>query len=158
MVADGIDIHQPAVDRVAILAGRAELPAMDISMAISALLTDVSKNFLHVARITCDILVQAAQWILGFAIVVELDSLPDGRPARRGMAVLASDCKRPVWIPRTRWFAGLGVQQASESQEHADKTEAHVPCCRLPPVSARHPCPARYPVSPQNHPVSRRSK
>ena len=59
MVANRLDIHLPTIDRVAILAGGAELSTMDISMAISALLTDVSKNFLYVARITCDILVHA---------------------------------------------------------------------------------------------------
>jgi hypothetical protein len=131
VIANRIDIHTPAVDRVAILAGSAELAAMDISVAISALLTDVSKNFLYVARITRDILVHAAQWILGFAIVVELDSLPDGRPACSGMAVLASDGKRTVRIARTRWFAGLGFQQAVESEEPAYQSEAHVSRQRL---------------------------
>jgi hypothetical protein len=63
---------------VAILTARAELAAMDVSVAISALLTDVSKDFLHMARITCDILVQTTQRILSFAIVVKFDSLPDG--------------------------------------------------------------------------------
>lgn len=117
MIANRIDIDKPAVDGVAVLAGSAELAAMDISMAISALLTDVSKNFLYVARITCDILVHAAQRILGFAIVVELDGLADGRPARGGMAVFACDGKRPVGIPRARGLAGLGVQQTAEREE-----------------------------------------
>jgi hypothetical protein len=78
VAANRIHIRTPAVDRMAILTPGAELPAMDICVAISALLTNVSKNFSHMAGITCDILVHAAQRISGFAIVVKFDSLPNG--------------------------------------------------------------------------------
>lgn len=78
VAANRIHIHTPAVNRVAILAAGAELPAMDIWVAISALLTNVSKNFSHMAGITRDILMHAAQRISGFTIVVKFDSLPNG--------------------------------------------------------------------------------
>ena len=57
MIANGTDRGQPALDRVTILAARAELAAMDIRMAISALLTHVSKNFTGVAKVTLYVLV-----------------------------------------------------------------------------------------------------
>lgn len=110
MVADGIDIHLPAVNGVAVLACRAKLPPMDVSVAISALLTDVSKDFLHMARITCDILVKAAERILCFTVVVELHCLPKGRPTCCRMAVLAGDGERPVRIARLLRFPSLAWQ------------------------------------------------
>jgi len=76
MAANGIDVHLPAVNGMAILACRSKLAAMDVSVTISTLLTDAREDFLHMARITCDILVETAQRILSLAIVIELDRLP----------------------------------------------------------------------------------
>jgi hypothetical protein len=76
MAANGIDIHLPAINGMAILACRSKLAAMDVSVTISTLLTNVGEEFLHVAGITCDILVEAAQRIPSLAIVIELDRLP----------------------------------------------------------------------------------
>jgi len=107
-----IHIRPPAVHRVTILARGAELAAMDIGVAVGALFTNASKNLSHMAGITRDILVQAPQWILGFAIVVELNRLPEGRPTRGCVTVLAGDGQRPVRIPHPRWRAGLSNQPA----------------------------------------------
>jgi hypothetical protein len=50
MVANGLHGGFPAQNRVAFLARRAELPAVDIGMAILALLSDVAEDLLYVAR------------------------------------------------------------------------------------------------------------
>jgi hypothetical protein len=122
-----IDIHLPAINRVAILACRSKLAAMDVSMAISALLTDVSENFLHMARITCDILVETAQRILGFTVVIELDHLPKRGPARRRVAVFAGDGKRPVGIARLRRLGRLRSDLAPDYQAQGGKNDRPTP-------------------------------
>jgi len=110
VAANRIHVRPPAVHSVAILASGAELTAMDIGVAVGALFANVSKNLSHMAGITRDILVQAAQRILGFAIVIKLKGLPEGRPTRSRVAVLAGDGQRPMRIPRPLWRAGLGKQ------------------------------------------------
>jgi hypothetical protein len=51
--------HAPPLHRVAVVALRAELPPVEIRMAIGALLPRFGKYFRHVARITGNVLVHA---------------------------------------------------------------------------------------------------
>lgn len=127
VVADGIGIHLPAVHGVAVLARRAKLSAMDVGMAISTLLTDVSKDFLHMARITCDILVQTPEGIFGLTIVVELDCFPKGSPTCCRMAVFAGDGKGPVRIASLPRFRSLGWQQPATCHTQSDKYDRQSP-------------------------------
>ena len=148
MATNRIHIRAPAIDRVAILAAGAELTPMDVSVAISALMTNVSKNFSQMAGITRDILMQATQWVLSFPIVVKFDSLPDGRPTRRGVAVLASDSQRPMRVLHARRFAGLGNQHSGACQQRCKHCkQAPRPAHRPSPASADFSCSSRPPVS-----------
>jgi hypothetical protein len=151
VAANRIHIRTPAVNRVAILATGAELPAMDIRVAISALLTNVSKNFSHVAGITRDILVHPAQWISRFPIVVKFNSLPDRRPTRGCVAVLAGDGQRPMRVPHTRCLVRLSNQPPGAYQQRCkNDTPLCRPAHRLLPVSAHLSGPARFPQSQQS--------
>lgn len=148
MTANCVDTRAPAINRVALLAVGAELPAMDISVAISALMTNVSKNFSYVAGITRDILMHATQRIFGFSIVVKFDSLADGRPTRGGVAVLAGDGKRSVRVPHARRRTRLGKQYSGAYQQHCKNCAQAPRSARQPsPASADFSCSARFPVS-----------
>jgi len=81
-------------------------------VTISALLTNIGEDVSHMARTTCDILVETAKWILSLAIVIELERLPKGRPTHRRMAVFTRSGKRPVRIARSCGFAHLCGEQA----------------------------------------------
>jgi len=112
VAANGADIHLPSINGVAILARRAKLATMYISVTISTLFTYVAEDASHMTRTTCDILVETAKWILSLAIVIELERLPKGRPTHRRMAVFTRSGKRPVRIARSCGFAHLCGEQA----------------------------------------------
>ena len=145
VAANRIQVRTPPVDRMTILTSGPELPAMDVSVAISALLTNVSKNFSHMAGITRDILVHPAQWISRFPIVVKFDSLPDRSPTRACVAVLAGDLKRPVWVPRRRWLVRLGSQAPRAYQQRCkNDTQPRRHAHRLFPVPNDLSCFVRF--------------
>lgn len=127
VVADGLDIHLPAVHGVAVLARCSKLSAMDVSVAIGALLTDVSKDFLHMASITCDILVQTPQRIFRLTIVIELDCFPKGGPTCCRMAIFAGDGKRTVGIASLRRFRRLGWQHSAACHTQRKKHDRPSP-------------------------------
>jgi cephalosporin-C deacetylase-like acetyl esterase len=58
-------------------------------MAIRALLSDIGKDFLGVARVARHALMHAAQRIAGLDSMVELRDSPDGSPTGGGVAVAA---------------------------------------------------------------------
>ena len=85
----------PAADGVTAFASTRQFSAMNVSMAIGALIADVGKHHLGVAVYAVDALVQAAQGKLGL-VVVELWYRSDRLPPVHGMAVLASDIQVAV--------------------------------------------------------------
>jgi hypothetical protein len=78
----------PAFHRVALLALRAELAAVDIRVAISALGAHVGKHEARVAQAAFHFFVEAAQRKAGF-VVVEFRDIANRPPARESVAVLA---------------------------------------------------------------------
>ena len=79
----------PSGNGVAVLAGGAELPAVDIGVAIRALLSNVGEDRLRVAQAAGHAFVHAAQRIAGLNSVVELRYGPDGSPTGGGVAIAA---------------------------------------------------------------------
>lgn len=80
---------------MALFAGGAKLPLVDVCMAISTFLANVGKHRFSVAPGTAHALVHAAQREAGL-VVIELRDIANGFPSALGMAVLAGDIQRSV--------------------------------------------------------------
>jgi len=89
----------PALDRVAQLAIRTHLPAVNIRVAVGAILSHVREDWLYVALNTRYFFVHAAQWIVRL-VVIKLRHRADRTPARRRVTVFARNRQRPVRTPR----------------------------------------------------------
>ena len=94
-----LDGHLPAFDGMARLALRSHLAAMDIGMAVSAFLSNVSEYQLYVTLRARDLGVHPAQRI-GRLVVIEIRYCANGLPVDAGMARLAGQVERPVGAPR----------------------------------------------------------
>jgi hypothetical protein len=90
MLLNLLDGYLPALDRVALLAGRAELPLVDVGMTISALQPNVAEDRFSVTLDAGDTLVHATQRIPR-VIVVELRDAPNWLPAAKRVAVLTGN-------------------------------------------------------------------
>ena len=89
VVLDRIHGHPPASNRMAVLAGRAELAAMDVGVTVRALFSNIAENLIDMALSAGYILVQASQRELGLGIMVELGLGAYRLPAHGGVAALA---------------------------------------------------------------------
>lgn len=127
MHLDGFHVRSPSIYRMAILAVATELTAMNISVAISALFTNVSEDFFHMAGITRNMFMHTPQWVLGLDVVIELRSLSNGRPTRGGVAILASDCQRAMRASYAAWLSGLCSSDSRKNQENTGKQHPVAP-------------------------------
>ena len=123
MGLDRAHCDSPAVDRVTVLAFRAELAAVQVRMAIRALLADVSEDFLHVALGASNRRVGPAQRKARFTAVVEFRSRTRRLPARRGMTVLAGQFQGTVRIACASLSRSLGVQEPAAKRDHRGNNE-----------------------------------
>ena len=113
----------PSPDGMTILARRAHLAPMEIRMAISALLTDVTKDFFHMAGITRHVLVHASQRVLCLSIVIEFRSTANRRPTCCGVAIFAGNRQRSMRVSNTRGFVGLALQKRPKNQQAQCKND-----------------------------------
>ena len=92
---------RPALHGMALLAIRSHLAAVDVAglVAIRAILANVLKYRLQMARDAFNFLVHATKGVVGF-IVIELRNRSDGFPTCGGVAVLARNRKWSVGITR----------------------------------------------------------
>lgn len=107
----------PSAHRVALLAVRAELAAVNVGVAILAALSDVGEYRFHVALGTGHRLVHAAQGILR-AIVIEFRNGPNWAPGVGSMAILARDAQVSV---RTAGHFRLLLLRVSADGRHCQK-------------------------------------
>ncbi len=98
MVLHGIHRHLPAPYRVTILAGRAELAAVDIGVAIGAQFPHLGEHLADVTLIAGHVFVQAAQRELGLSAVVELGLGSDRLPGNGSVAALTRHGQWAMWI------------------------------------------------------------
>lgn len=119
VVLDGSDRHLPAANGMAILAGAAELSAMNVGMAIRTHLADVAEYFADVALAAGYVFVQSAQRKLRLRVVIELRFRTDRFPARRGVATFASSHQRTVRIGRAWRIAHLRVCRCANQQNRS---------------------------------------
>lgn len=96
-----LDRNRPSPHRVALFAIRAQLPLVNVGMAILASRTHVRKYLLHVTLRAGHRLVHASQRIPGL-IMIELWNGADRPPAICGVAVLASKIQVAVRTMRSR--------------------------------------------------------
>ena len=88
MLLHGLQDDVPSFHRMALLAVRAHLPAMNVRMAIGAMCSCVGEDRLRVALSATHAGVKSSEGIFRF-IVVEFWSGANGLPPHRGVAVLA---------------------------------------------------------------------
>jgi hypothetical protein len=95
-----LDRNRPSLYCVALLAVGAELPFVNIGVAILAALPHIREHRLHVTLAAGHCLMHAAQGISRL-IVVELRNGTDGRPGTCRVAVLAGNVQIAVRTMRT---------------------------------------------------------
>jgi len=95
---------------VALRAIRTHLPAVNVRVAVRAILSHVGEHRLYVAFEALHFFVHAAQRIVRL-VVIKLRHRADRTPARRRVAILAGNRQRPVRAPRglvLLWVGDLG--------------------------------------------------
>ena len=106
-----LDRHLPAENRVTLGAVCAELTAVDVRMAIRAVLADIGKNRLQVALYAVDFFVHTAKGI-SRGVVIKFGDGADGAPTGARVAILAWDGQRPV---RTPCGLPLGIRRTDKT-------------------------------------------
>ena len=116
VLVDLLGGNLPALYAVALLAAGAELPLVDIGMAIGALVTYIRKYRFDVALGTGDSLMQPTQRVPGL-IVVKFRRVSDRLPSAEGMAILTGDIEGAV---RT---TGVGVGLRLPCRKRGERQE-----------------------------------
>ena len=134
MILNGLHRHVPAVHRVALGTIGAELTAMNIRVAVRAVLADIGENGPEVALRAVNFFVHSAKGI-SRGVVVEFWDGANRRPARAGVTILAGYRKGSVRTP-----AGLllCIRRAGESKcQHKERDP------RADLVRSEHHCPPK---------------
>ena len=93
------DGNLPPFHRMAALALAAHLAAMNIGVAVGALISHIGEDHFHVALGAGHRSMHSTQRIRGLAMV-EVGHRPDGLPAQAGVALLTGDCQRAMRASR----------------------------------------------------------
>ncbi len=129
----------PSQHRVALFAIGAQLPAMNVRMAVLAALPHIGKHRLDVTLRAGHRLVHAAQGIARL-IVIEFGDGPDRPPSVGGVAILAGHRQSAVRAVCARILRSRAQRSAKRQQEHCDEFECapcpqhRSPLCPAPPV------------------------
>jgi len=102
-----LDGNVPALYRVALLAVRPHLAAVDVLMAVGAILADIGEHRPDVTLHALHFLVHATKWVPCF-VVVEFGYGTDRSPTSRGVTVLARDGQRRSMRVASRLLLGWG--------------------------------------------------
>jgi len=125
VIFDLLDLHLPAFDRMALFTIRAELPFVNVGVAIGTTGPRVGKYRLDMAFGACHRSVHPAQRKL-CAAVIEFRDRSNRLPAYRGMAVLAGDIQRPVRTATAGGGSRLGGSQSTQGKQQDECTlESH---------------------------------
>lgn len=117
VLAYGLHGNRPPRDRVALLALRAHLPAVNVGVTIGALFPDIGEHRLGVTLRARHALVHAAQRIAR-GVVVELWHIADGLPSGERVAVLARNGERTMRTARARRGPALRLRRHWRSERH----------------------------------------
>jgi hypothetical protein len=119
VLLDRLDRHLPAKHSVALGAVRAELCAVNVSVAIRAVLSNVGENWLGVATGAGYFFMHAAKRIAR-GVVIEFRNGANGCPACARVAIFAGDVQRTV---RTSAGLPLRVCRAAGSENQKSENE-----------------------------------
>ena len=110
----------PALDSVAALATGSELAAVQVGMAIRALMPHIGKNLLGVAGDARDIGVHASERITRLGVVIELGTRTDRSPSGCSVAATAGNLQ---WTVRIFRLAGRlrGYNSGAQAQGRNEK-------------------------------------
>lgn len=133
MLLHGLDRHAPSENRVALRAVRAELSAVNVGVAIGAILAHVRENRLGMASRAGYFFVHAAKRVPR-GVVIEFRNGANGNPAGVRVAIFAGNGE---WTVRTPARLPLGVNRAAARDENKE----HEPTNDL--GGARNDCPLR---------------
>jgi hypothetical protein len=92
MAADRLNGNIPALDGVAGIAIRSELPAVNVRVAVRAFLADVGENQFDMALGALHFFVHALQRV-GRLVVIKLRDAANGLPTQRRVTIFAGDVK-----------------------------------------------------------------
>jgi hypothetical protein len=120
VVADRLHRDIPTLHRMALFAIGTHLPPVYVRVAISAVLSHVRENRLHVALHAFHFFMHAPQGITGL-VVVKLRHRPDWTPTRRCVAVLAGNVQRRPMRIACRFLLG-GSQRCCRGGKFARGT------------------------------------
>ena len=111
----------PAEYGVALGAIGAHLPAVDVGVAVGAILANVGEDRLDVAIHAFHVLVHATQWVTRF-VVIKLQYWANGSPAGSNVAIFARNVEHAVGTFRI-WFL-RGGKSGDERKQPNDEQEA----------------------------------
>ena len=112
---------------MALLAGGAHLPLVDVCVAIRALHPNISEDRLGVALRAAHTLVHAAQRIFG-RVVIEFRNSADRLPSAQGMTVLTGDAQTSMRAARVRRRLHLRSCQPSARQDRQNNYAVSQSC------------------------------
>lgn len=121
MILQCVRRSPPAPDRMAILAGRAELAAMEIGVTVRALLAYLRKDLADMTLAASHVLVQAPQGEFRLRVMVELCFGTNGLPTGRRVAALARRRQRTMRIRSPRGTGVLCTHKSSEAKQQYRK-------------------------------------
>ena len=110
-----LDGHAPSPDRVALLAIRAQLALVNVSVTVLAPRSDVRKHRLHVALRARNVLVHAPQRVVGL-VVIEFGDGADGLPGLCGVAILTGNIQAAVWATRAGIALSLPARKRTSKE------------------------------------------
>jgi len=128
MLLHGLQRDFPAFDRVALFALRAELPAVNIGVAVRALRAHVGEDQARVTQAALHGFMHAAQRI-ACLVMVEFRKIANGLPTGEGVTVLAGLVQRAVRAARgAALWRGLGcallrLREASQRRANEERRE-----------------------------------
>ena len=135
VLANGFQRDRPAVDAVALLALRSHLAAVNVGMAIGALVAHVGKHRIGMALLAGNVLVQAAQRVPRL-VVIEFRHFADRLPAAKRVAVLAGNVELAVGAARgfrhTRWLRWNATKRGQQQQNELNCQCRHQAPCTFP--------------------------
>ena len=136
---DLVDGHLPAGNRVTLRAIGAELPQVNVCMAIRAILPDIGENRLRMAFNTSNFFVLSTQWIRSL-VVIELQHRAYWTPGGCGVTVFARNRERSVRTADIGLLSGKrGDEQKQPKNKQGPRDQMCVPKRILPSPPGRNP-------------------
>ena len=136
---DLVDGHLPAGNRVTLRAIGAELPQVNICVAIGAILPDIGENWLRMAFNTSNFFMLSTQWIRSL-VVIELQHRAYGTPGCCGVTVFARNRERSVRTADISLLSGKrGDEQKQPKNEQCPCDQMGIPKRILPSPPGRNP-------------------